>query len=274
MTKIEDIFKQHEIFGYTKRYVCSHPELVGLSDDCLQGMGKEQRNETIFGEYLYRLSLHVSEQSSIMLKNTQCHYGRHPDWFDHRHHMMNIKLESKNSWLESAAMVLRLLPKGGKILNYCAGDAYYDSVFFSNMASRIDCVDINNEDKYKNYVIQENIKDKNNIKYIYEDVLSHEPEENFYDIVIMRSAIEHFSESNQIKLCSKIKKSLKPGGWFVGDTPANPNAEKQKHHSAHEKEWRDENEAKAFLKKCFDEVEVYTIHCNIDPRDTIFWKCR
>ena len=35
-----------------------------------------------------------------------------------------------------------------------------------------------------------------------------------------------------------------------------------------------ENEAREFFSQYFEEVEVYTIHCNIDPRDTIFWKCR
>ena len=73
---------------------------------------------------------------------------------------------------------------------------------------------------------------------------------------------------------TKIKKALTETGWFVGDTPANPNKNHQKEHDAHENEWADENEARDFLTAHFKEVQTYTIHCNLDPRDTIFFQCR
>ena len=85
---------------------------------------------------------------------------------------------------------------------------------------KITCVDIDNANEYKNYLIKKHSAP--NIEYVYNDIMVFEPKENFYDVVWMRSAIEHFSEENQIKLFSKIKKSLKTGGWYCGDTPANP----------------------------------------------------
>jgi SAM-dependent methyltransferase len=261
-------------FSEMVNFVLEHPEIADLPCDFLKEYNPYQRRDLIAGEYLYKLSQALGKKSSQLLKQGQWGYNT-PDWFDHRHHTMNPQAESKNSWVESVAMTLRILPKNGKILNYCAGEAYFDAEYFVNMASEILCVDINKSNEYKNYLIKNNIeRSQGKLKYSYDNILDHEPAKDHYDVVIMRSAIEHFSEEDQIKVISKIKKSLNSTGWFIGDTPANPNAKNEKHHSAHEKEWEDENEARDFLSKHFDEVEVYTIHCNIDPRDTIFWKCR
>ena len=254
--------------------VTENPQLLGLPSDFLSGHNPQQRHLLLAGEYLYRLSQVLGQEASTLLKHGQWSFTT-PDWFDHRHHTMNPSKESKNSWIESVAMVLRILPKNGKILNYCAGEAYFDAEYFNNMASEILCIDSNKSDEYKNYLIKDNIqRSQGKLTYSYEDILKHEPRANHYDVVIMRSAIEHFTEDDQATIMSKIKTTLSDTGWFVGDTPANPDKEDQKHHSAHENEWKDENEAREFLSQYFEEVEVYTIHCNIDPRDTIFWKCR
>lgn len=251
----------------------SDPTLIDLPKDFLSDKLPQQRADLIIGEYLYMLYENLGEITSKLLKRGQWSYQT-PDWFDHRHHAINWKEESKNSWTESASLVLRYLSEGDKILNLCAGDAYYDSRFFHNMASSIDCIDINNTDSYKNYLIHQNIKNCSKIKYMYGNILEINFTQNFYDIVIMRSAIEHFSEENQIKLFEKINNSLKINGIYIGDTPANPDKYKHKQHSAHENEWLDEKEAHNTLSKYFRNVEVYTIYCNIDQRNTIFWKAQ
>ncbi len=251
--------------------VLDDPAIIGMDKAFLDNKSTNHRTDLILGEYLVKLSEHLGVTGSRLLKRGQWSYET-PDWFDHRHHMLNPE-ESKNSWLESISLVLRLLPENGKILNYCAGDGFFDYQFFRYMSSEITCVDIDDSNEYKNFLIKKYSNDPK-IEYLYKDVLKHEPKEDYYDIVIMRSAIEHFSLENQALLFNKIKKALTKTGWYCGDTPANPDRDNDKQHSAHEYEWKDKNEAREVLNKHFDEVDVYSIYCNIDPRETMFWKCR
>ena len=252
--------------------VMDNPEIIGMDKTFLDNKSPAHRRDLIWGEYLLKLSEHLGVVASRLLKRGQWGYET-PDWFDHRHHMMNPEEESKNSWLESTSLVLRVLPENGKILNYCAGDAYFDYQFFRHMASEITCIDIDDSNEYKNHLIKKHSSTPE-IEYLYDDILTHQPKEDYYDVIIMRSAIEHFSLENQILLFQKIKKAMKKTGWFCGDTPANPNRDNSELHSAHEYEWKDENEARDVLNKHFDEVHVYSIYCNIGPRETIFWRCR
>ncbi|ETR65666.1 MAG: hypothetical protein OMM_13898 [Candidatus Magnetoglobus multicellularis str. Araruama] len=104
------------------------------------------------------------------------------------------------------------------------------------------------------------------------DVLSFKPKELFYDVVFIRSAIEHFSQENQGKIFQKAKLALKPGGWFCGDTPANPSKGPSKQLSAHENEWADENEMRNELGKVFNKVTTYSMQ-SFD-RTTLFWRCQ
>ncbi len=252
--------------------ILDNPEIIGMDKTFLDNKSPAHRADLILGEYLFKLSKHLGVVGSRLLKRGQ--WGHEvPDWFDHRHHMMNPEEESKNSWLESISLVLRVLPEHGRILNYCAGEAYLDYQFFRRMASEITCVDIDNSSEYKNYLIKKH-SNTPKIEYLYEDILKHQPKGDHYDVVIMRSAIEHFSREDQVSLFNKIKHALNRTGWFCGDTPANPERDSAKQHSAHEYEWKDVDEAKDVLNEHFDEVSVYSVHCNIDPRETIFWKCR
>jgi hypothetical protein len=270
------------------REILDNPEIIGLDKDFLKSKSVEHRESLIIGEYLLKLSVHLGRFASHYLKQGQWAFEP-PDWFDQRHHTLDMEKQNKNSWLESIASVLRILPENGKLLDYCAGDAYLDYQFFRHMASEITCVDIDDSNEYKNYLIKKN-SSVPNIEYIYEDVLTHNSKKNYYDVVLIRGAIEHFSLENQILLFKKIKLSLKENGWFCGDTPCSIQDENKIHPAdesvavtagkaqggnyAHENEWKDEQEAKELLSKHFDEVHTYSVYCNIDPRTTIFWRCR
>lgn len=251
--------------------ILEDPTILGVDKNFLSSKNKRQRDDIITGEYLLKLSEELGLIASKILMKGQWNYET-PDWFDHRHHTIDWEAQSKNQWIESASLVLRLLPEKGNVLDICAGDAFFDYKFFRQVCSQITCIDINGSDEYKNYLIKKHSAP--NIEYIFDDVLKSEFKENFYDVVWMRSAIEHFSEDDQIKLFEKIKKSLKPNGWYCGDTPANPEKNSGKQHSAHENEWLDINEAEKTLKKMFDEVHVYSLYCAKDKRTTIFWYCR
>lgn len=252
-------------------FIINSPEVLGVNKTFLNDKSSPHRADLICGEYLVKLSEYLGVVGSKLLKRGQWQYEL-PDWFDHRHHTLNWNDESKNSWTESASLVLRLLPERGNILDLCAGDAYYDYKFFKNMANEITCVDISSSNEYKNFLIKQHAAP--NINYVFSDVLEFNPQPNYYNIVWMRSAIEHFTLDNQIRLFQKIKDALVTDGWFCGDTPANPNKDDRKEHVNHENEWRDVSEAKELLSRYFSEVHVYSIYCNVDKRTTIFWQCR
>tara|TARA_B100001093_G_C26858943_1_gene1028893 strand:+ start:6205 stop:7032 length:828 start_codon:yes stop_codon:yes gene_type:complete len=249
------------------------PSHLGFAKNFGSQLINEQRKQLIKGEFFALLSQHFGNRASRILKQGQWGHESKPDWFDHRHHFLNPDEEFKNSWTESISLVLRLLPRNGSVLNLCAGDAFYDHYFLKNSASRITCVDLKPKDDFKDYLIKKHTIHEN-VDYIFEDVLSFKPRKVRYDIVWIRGAIEHFSGKNQIKIFELAKESLNEGGWFVGDTPANPAKQATKQHAMHENEWSNVNEAEEILRNYFSEIHVYSLFCNCDGRETIFWKCR
>jgi SAM-dependent methyltransferase len=247
------------------------PSILGMDRGFMADKSPDQRRDVIIGEYLLKLSEELGGMASQLLMRGQWGYEL-PDWFDHRHHTLDWEAQSKNNWLESASLVLRLLPDKGTLLDLCAGDAFFDFRFFRQVCSEITCVDINSSNEYKNYIIKKHAAP--NIDYIFEDVLKYQPRFGHYDVVWMRSSIEHFNQRDQKILFEKIKRALKPGGWYCGDTPANPDKSQAKQHSAHENEWGDVREAEETLRASFEEVHVYSLYCNRDKRTTLFWYCR
>ena len=273
MKTIKEVLNYHKLNKNDEIFakVLQDPSIVGFDKNFYSSKSKEHRRDLIIGEYFIMLSEELGKIGSNILMSGQWSYET-PDWFDHRHHFLDWENQSKNNWAESVSLVTKLLPINGTVLNICAGDTFFDCKFLKQISSQITCVDIDNANEYKNYLIKKHSAP--NIEYVYNDIMMFEPKENFYDVVWMRSAIEHFNEENQIKLFNKIKKSLKTGGWYCGDTPANPEKYLNKEHSAHENEWLDIKEAENTLKAVFDEVHVYSLHCNKDNRTTIFWCCR
>jgi SAM-dependent methyltransferase len=156
---------------------------------------------------------------------------------------------------------------GGTVLELCAGDAFYDYMFYRHRASKIVCVDINPEP----YYLYKRVHQAPNIEYHLGDVMAFDAGENLYDVAIIRGAIEHFTEEGQQKIFRKALKALKVGGWFCGDTPANHDQD-HKMLDEHEFEWKDEVEMRRELVKTFDHVETRTLVSK--DRTTLFWRCK
>lgn len=243
-----------------------HMEWVGFKPEDFQGKPEAQIRELLVGEYLYRVWKHVGELSSNILSHAQWGFGG-SDWFDHRRHLLEPDTQFNDFWAMSADSIVQVLPLDGKVLEFCAGDAFYDYHFYRHRASKIVCVDINPEP----YKVYKRYYQAPNIEYHLADVMSFDAGENEYDVTIIRGAIEHFTMENQQKLFKKVLKGLKVGGWFCGDTPANADHD-HKMLEAHEFEWDSEEMMRRELVKVFSHVETWSLVSR--ERTTLFWRCK
>lgn len=221
----------------------------------------------IVGEYFAKIAKCAGKIASELLIHEQWGY-KTPDWFDHRHHILDPDKWCKNDWSSSADNILKVLPLHGTMLNLCSGDGFYDYHFFRKKAKEIECVEIG-PTVYKHVCRLHSAK---NITYNLQNVLTYQSKKSYYDVVIIRGAIEHFSQTNQQIILQKALTALKPNGWFCGDTPANPQKSDHKKLPAHENEWANENEMKRELSKVFNHIETFTIQ-SVD-RLTLFWRCQ
>jgi SAM-dependent methyltransferase len=247
--------------------VCEHPELLGLSEEDLRGKDPAQIRELLIGEYFAQVAAEAGEIASRYLMHAQWSY-RQGDWFDHRHHFLDPKRHCNDDWIMSANNVIGTLPLGGRLLDLCAGDAFYDFYFYRHRAEEIVCVDVNPE-AYRQYL---RLHQAENISYRLEDVLAFEAPPESFDVVAIRGAIEHFTAENQQLIFQKALRALKVGGWFCGDTPANPEAGKVKDLEAHEFEWKDEAQMLGELALVFEHIETQSVVSR--KRETLFWRCQ
>jgi ubiquinone/menaquinone biosynthesis C-methylase UbiE len=247
-------------------YLVKNPHEVGLDEEDLAGKTELQKALMIIGEYFAKISRYTGELVSNLLFQSQWGF-KTPDWFDHRHHLLDPEKHFTDFWTASADNVIFVLPLNGKLLSLCSGDGFYEYYFFRKRAKEIVCIDSNPE-VYRHAV---RLHKAENIKYILGDVLDYEPEELYFDVVLIRGAIEHFSQESQQIIFKKALKALKIGGWFCGDTPANPNKDKYLL-PAHQNEWDSEDEMRQELTKVFDFVKTYVLQSL--ERTTLFWKCK
>ena len=242
------------------------PSRVGLTAADLEGKSEARIRELIIGEYFAALSRFTGQVASRFLMKAQWGYGN-PDWFDHRHHFLDPEEQCNDFWAMSADNVIQVLPLDGRLLNLCSGDAFYDYYFFRHRCREIVCVDVGRE-TYRHYLRHHQAP---NIAYHLADVLSFQAPPASFDAVVIRGAIEHFSQDNQQKIFRMALAALKPGGWFCGDTPANKD-QGHKFLEEHEYEWVDEAQMRTELGRVYDKVETQTLFSK--TRETLFWRCQ
>lgn len=246
--------------------LASKPELVGLTQADLAGKSEGRIRELIIGEYFANLAQFAGQVASRFLMKAQWGYGN-PDWFDHRHHFLDPEAQCNDFWAMSADNIIQVLPLEGRLLNLCAGDAFYDYNFFRHRAREIVCVDINPE-THRHYL---RLHQAPNIVYHLANVLEFDVPPGSFDVVAIRGAIEHFSQDNQQRIFRNALRAVKVGGWFCGDTPANIEQD-HKMLEAHEFEWRDEAQMRMELSRVFEKVETQTLRSK--ARETLFWRCQ
>lgn len=248
------------------RHLLDNPQDVGLSEADLAGKSEQRRSSLIYGEYFAKVGLIVNKLAGDLLFKSQWD-GRESEWFDHRLHLLDPDKWFTDFWVASADNVIGVLPLRGKLLNLCSGDGFYDYHFYSKRAGEILSVELNEEPLNQ----ARRLHSSPNIKYMQKNVLTFDPPESYFDVVVIRGAIEHFSRHDQHVIMEKALKALKPEGWFCGDTPAR-RLDNSKHLTLHEFEWADEREMRQELSHCFQYIETSSLIS--DRVTTLFWRCR
>jgi ubiquinone/menaquinone biosynthesis C-methylase UbiE len=245
-------------------------DLSLLAPNCIN---PQQRGQYLIGEYFFALWKEIGQISSQLLSSAQWSYQT-PEWFDHRHHFLFPERWLTDFVMESADNVLRALPVNGKLLNLCSGDGFYDYYFFRRRASEITGIEILDE-PFKH---AKRLHSASNIRYINGDIFDVPVKESYYDVVVIRGAIEHFSKSKQNEIFKIAYVALKDGGWFCGDTPQKRDIEDSKHLPTHEHEYDSEEDLCNSLSQVFHHVESMAYKSkdvpNFDSFTTLFWRCQ
>jgi SAM-dependent methyltransferase len=196
-----------------------------------------------------------------------------PEWFDGR-----ISQLAPGKWGNDLhhivySNVLEVIPLGGRVLDICSGDAFIPYYIYSRRADQIVCVDYD----LNASIHAARYHSKPGIQYHHGSIFDFKWEDGWFDVVVIRGAIEHFTQEQQQQIFSLAKRVLKTGGYFCGDTPANAQAEDRLLES-HEYEWADEAQMRQELSHVFSDIEtqVYVSREPIDGktlRTSLIWRC-
>lgn len=217
------------------------------------------------GEKYARQASELGALAGQFLFRAQWGYGA-PEWYDHRLAILDPERHATDFWTMSADNVIRVLPMGGRLLDLCSGDGFYPYWFYRHRADVV-CVE-KNEEAHRHAVKHWSHP---RITHLLGDVLECPKEGEAFDVVLIRGAIEHFTSEDQIFLFSRAKLFLKPGGWFVGDTPLKK-VDGEKALDSHENEFTDELELQEALGQVFSYVETWSLVS--ENRTTLFWRAR
>jgi 2-polyprenyl-3-methyl-5-hydroxy-6-metoxy-1,4-benzoquinol methylase len=234
--------------------------------DTLKEESKGYKNIENFlkGEVYYNIFKEIGKCCADNIEKSQ---ATSRDFYDHRLHFLDFEKNMLDFNMLSYDNAIIVLPLNGKVLDLCSGDGFY-TWMLSRRASQIDAVEINEIQ----YNLAKRIWNSNNINYILGDIMKFSFEKEKYDMIFIRGSFEHFIEEHQIQICKNILFSLKPDGWFVGDTPKNKNKKNGKQLQAHENEFESIEELKNLFKKTFKEDDICVYELISKVRTTLFWR--
>lgn len=261
-----DQFHNFDLSQIDWQHFRQNPNLLGLTFQDLAGKSERQQLELLAGEYFTNIARRAGKIASDFLFSARWAHGE-SEWFDHRQHLLDPERWYADYWTLSADNVIPYLPFGGTVLDFCSGDGFYDYYYYAKRAREVVCVEFD-EEVFRHAV---RLHQAQNIQYILGSILDYTPAPNYYDVVVIRGAIEHFTQEQQQHIFQKALQALKPGGWFCGDTPANPDKGRVLL-SHHENEWANEHEMRQELELAFRHVEAYSVKSA--DRVTLFWRCK
>jgi SAM-dependent methyltransferase len=227
----------------------------------------------LFGDFLAWISRATGKLAASSLFFAQWRLST-PEWFDGRLTLLSPKRWGNDLHHIVYSNVLQVLPLGGRVLDICSGDAFIPYYIYSRRADQIVCVDYNSN--AARHAMR--YHSAPGIQYQHRSIFDFEGGgEPMFDVVVIRGAIEHFTQQQQQAIFSLAKRVLKPGGYFCGDTPANQKNDKLL--ESHEYEWRDEAQMREELSHVFDDIQTQ-VYVNREPvngttlRTSLIWRCR
>jgi ubiquinone/menaquinone biosynthesis C-methylase UbiE len=173
-----------------------------------------------------------------------------PRYFNHYHDLyFQWQSFSEYSWLERGIFNAFFIKDNAKVLELCSGDGFNTKYFYSKKAAQVMAIDI--EGSAIEYSKKNN--QTSNIEYAIGDITKELPG-NGYDNIIIDAAIEQLSFDQQQVLLENIKKVIKTGGKFTGQSVQKK--DDTTYHGTVKNEFRSPNELKSFLLKYFAFAEV------------------
>lgn len=166
------------------KLVLENPSLLGLLEEDLSGMTKEQRDELIMGEYFSIVSRRAGELSSKLLMKSRWGYSA-PEWYDHRNHLLDPETFFTDFWAMSADNAITKMPMGSRVLDLCSGDGFYGYYFYRHRASEIICVELDAATHRQAMRLHH----AENIKYINASALDYQCESDYFDVVLIRAPL-------------------------------------------------------------------------------------
>jgi SAM-dependent methyltransferase len=226
-----------------------------------------------FGELCASISRLAGDCAATSLFYAQWRLAT-PEWFDGRLSQLSPRKWGNDLHHIVYSNVLSVVPLGGRVLDICSGDGFIPYYIYSRRADQIICVDY--DPNAAKHAMRHH--SKSGIEYQHHSIFEFQWEDGWFDVVVIRGAIEHFTQQQQQAIFSLAKRVLKPGGYFCGDTPANE-AANDRLLVSHEYEWRDEVQMRDELSHVFSDIQtqVYVSREPIDGstlRTSLIWRCR
>mgnify|MGYP001572207216 FL=1 len=188
-----------------------------------------------------------------------------PEWFDHRADLYRWTELRVPFWVERGVFSREVMFQDCRVLDLCCGDGFYPYYFYSGTASQIDALDrdptaIVHARKWHTHA---------KIRYIQQDLITHEFPGADYDVIAWDGAIEHFSLDEIREVLAKCVKVLKtPAGVLNGYTIITRDSGKS--HPDHQHEFGSAEELKKLLSEFFPFVG--TLETKYTERHNLYFR--